>query len=547
MAAFGIRNPGAGTRVYHDVAITASCSGGDPVLIEETAVPTFLRLGNLEDRCTLVAIIFSAAVLAAAVGTCAGAEPAGAAQSERPPNVILMIADDLGLAELGCYGQKIIQTPHLDRLAADGIRLTQAYSGNAVCAPSRCCLMTGKHPGHAFVRDNGNPTYLAELAKKYAWEYPGQHPIPDDEVTLAEALKARGYVTGAAGKWGLGQVGNTGDPNRQGFDLFYGYYCQGHAHNHYPRFLWRNGVKEHYPGNDGKSLSGATYSQDKFTEVALDFIRTHKDQPFFLYLPFIIPHVSIQVPDAAMAAYKEKIPEAPFVQRDNYLKHPFPRAGYAAMVSYLDRDIGRILGLVRELGLDEQTIVIFSSDNGPTHDRAGGSDSAYFQSAGELRGLKGSLYEGGIRVPFIARWTGRIKPGTQSDHVCAFWDVLPTVAELTGSKSPAGIDGVSFAPTLLGRGGDQKVHHHLYWEFPSYGGQQAVRLGPWKAVRQNMLRKTNPDPLKIELYHLPTDPGEKRDVAAEQPQVVARAREIFRKEHVPSKLFPLPPADREGQ
>ena len=319
--------------------------------------------------------------------------------ADRPPNVILMIADDLGYAELGCYGQKIIQTPNLDRLAADGMRFTQAYSGNAVCAPSRCCLMTGKHPGHAWVRDNGAPNYLDDLAKKYQWEYPGQHPIPDEEVTLAEVLKARGYATGAAGKWGLGQVGNTGDPNRQGFDLFYGYYCQGHAHNHYPRFLWRCGVKEYFEGNDGKSLSGKTYAEDKFAEVALDFIRTNKDRPFFLYLPFIIPHVSIQVPEEALAQYRGKIPEEPFTQRDNYVKHPTPRAGYAAMLSYLDRDIGRILGLVKELGLDDNTVVIFSSDNGPTHDRAGGADSAFFKSAGPLRGLKGSLYEGGIRVP----------------------------------------------------------------------------------------------------------------------------------------------------
>jgi arylsulfatase len=461
--------------------------------------------------------------------------------ADRPPNVILMIADDLGYAELGCYGQKIIETPNLDRLAADGMRFTQAYSGNAVCAPSRCCLMTGKHPGHAWVRNNGGPDYLDDLAKKYQWEYPGQHPIPDEEVTLAEVLKARGYATGAAGKWGLGQVGNTGDPNRQGFDLFFGYYCQGHAHNHYPRFLWRSGVKEYYEGNDGRSLSGKTYAQDKFAEVALDFIRTNKDRPFFLYLPFIIPHVSVQVPEEAIAKYRGKIPEEPFEQRDNYVKHPTPRAGYAAMVTYLDRDIGRILGLVKELGLDDNTIVIFSSDNGPTHGRAGGSDSEFFKSAGPLRGLKGSLYEGGIRVPLIARWTGKIKPGTTSDHVCAFWDVLPTVAELTGATPPKGIDGLSFAPALLGRAAEQKAHDYLYWEFPSYGGQQAVRMGDWKAVRQKMQQPKNPDPLKIELYNLKDDVGERHDVAAEHPDIVTKAREIMRASHVPSKLFPLVP------
>jgi len=467
---------------------------------------------------------------------------ASAHAAERPPNVILMIADDLGYAELGCYGQKIIQTRSLDRLAAGGMRFTQAYSGNAVCAPSRCCLMTGKHPGHAWVRNNGAPNYLDDLAKKYEWEYPGQHPLPDEEVTLPEILKERGYVTAAAGKWGLGQVGNTGDPNRQGFDLFYGYYCQAHAHNHYPRFLWRNGVKEHFEGNDGKSLRGKTYAQDKFAEVALDFIRTNKDRPFFLFLPFIIPHVSIQAPDEALAAYRDKITEEPFEQRDNYARHPTPRAGYAAMVSYLDRDIGRILDLLKELGLEENTLIIFSSDNGPTHGRVGGSDSAYFNSAGPLRGLKGSLYEGGIRVPFIVRWTGKIKAGTTSDHVCAFWDVLPTVAELAGAKDPKNVDGLSFAPTLLGKG-EQKSHDYLYWEFPAYGGQQAVRMGDWKAVRQNMMQPKNADPLRIELYNLKTDIGEKNDVAAEHPEIVAKAREIMRRAHVPSRLFPLAPID----
>lgn len=463
--------------------------------------------------------------------------------AERPPNIILMVADDLGYAELGCYGQKIIQTPHLDRLAADGLRFTQAYCGNAVCAPSRCCLMTGKHPGHAYIRDNGAPNYLGDLAKKYEWEYPGQHPIPAEEVTIAEMLKARGYATGAAGKWGLGQVGNTGDPNTQGFDLFYGYYCQGHAHNHYPRFLWRSGVKEHFAGNDGKSLSGKVFSEDKFAEVALDFIRQHKERPFFLYLPFIIPHVSIQVPEEAMAPYQDKIAEAPFTQRDNYVKHPTPRAGYAAMVSYLDRDIGRILSLLKELKLEENTLVIFTSDNGPTHGRVGGSDSEYFHSAGPLRGLKGSLYEGGIRVPFIARWTGRIKPGT-NDHVCAFWDMMPTLADVADAKAPPGIDGLSFAPTLLGRSAEQKQHDYLYWEFPSYGGQQAVRMGDWKAVRQKMMQAKNPDPLKIELFNLKSDLGEKRDVAAEHPELVAKARELMKDSHVPSKLFPLPPLDK---
>ena len=334
------------------------------------------------------------------------------------PNIIYLLADDLGYAELGCYGQQWIKTPHIDRLAAEGIRFTQHYSGNAVCAPSRCCLMTGKHPGHAYIRSNGDPKHLGHLKKKYGWEFPGQNPIPASEITIAEMLKQKGYATAAIGKWGLGHFGTSGDPNKQGFDLFYGFNCQRHAHNHYPRFLWRNSIKETLPGND-RTLSGKTYSQDKFTEAALEFIRENKDKPFFLYVPFAIPHLSIQVPEESLAQYKGKIPEADYVHR-GYLKHPFPRAAYAAMVSHMDRDVGKITALVKELGLDEKTLIMFSSDNGPAFNRLGGSDSDFFKSAGSFLGLKGSLYEGGIRVPRVARWPGKIKPCTVSDYLSAF-------------------------------------------------------------------------------------------------------------------------------
>ncbi|MFQ5929097.1 MAG: arylsulfatase [Acidobacteriota bacterium] len=461
--------------------------------------------------------------------------------STRPPNIIYLLADDLGYGELGCYGQRWIKTPNIDRIADEGILFTQHYSGNAVCAPSRCCLMTGKHPGHAYIRSNGNPNNLAHLKQKHGWEFPGQHPIPESEVTIAEMLKQKGYATGAMGKWGLGHFGSTGDPNKQGFDLFYGFNCQVHAHNHYPRFLWRNDKKETLPGND-RTLNGETYSQDKFTEVALEFIRANKDRPFFLYMPFAIPHLSIQVPEESLAQYKGTIPEEDYVHR-RYLKHPFPRAGYAAMISHLDRDIGKIMSVVKELGLDEDTLIIFSSDNGPTFDRLGGSDSAFFESAGPFRGLKGSLYEGGIRVPMVARWPGKIEPGTETDHPSAFWDVMPTIAEITGTKAPTGIDGISFAPTLLGQVDRQKRHDYLYWEFPGYGGQQAVHMGDWKAVRQNMLRKNNKDPLKIELYNLKEDIGEKNDVAAQHPDVVAKFAKIMKESRVPSKLFAMRPLD----
>lgn len=457
----------------------------------------------------------------------------------RLPNIIYVLADDLGYAELGCYGQKWIKTPNIDRMAREGIRFTQHYSGNAVCAPSRCCLMTGKHPGHAYVRNNGNPPGRPRDPDHSI--FPGQNPIPPGEVTIAEMLKQKGYATAAVGKWGLGYEGSTGDPNRQGFDLFYGFLCQVHAHNHYPRFLWRNGEKERLPGND-RTLTGETYSQDRFTEVALEFIRENKDRPFFLYVPFAVPHLSIQVPDESLEQYKGRIPEEDYEHR-GYLKHPYPRAGYAAMVSHLDRDVGRIMALVEELGLDDDTLILFSSDNGPTYNRLGGSDSEFFESAGPLRGFKGSLYEGGIRVPLVVRWPGKIPAGTVTDHISAIWDIMPTIAEITGTRAPDGIDGISLAPTLFGRPDKQKAHEYLYWEFPAYGGQQAVRMGRWKAVRQNMARKNNPDPLQIELYDLEADLGETTDVAETHPDVVARMRQIFEAARTPSKLFPLKPID----
>ncbi|MEE2706364.1 MAG: arylsulfatase [Planctomycetota bacterium] len=475
----------------------------------------------------------TAAVLTAAVCQTAAA---------KPPNVIYILADDLGYAELGCYGQQWIKTPNIDRIAAEGIRFTQHYAGNAVCAPSRCCLMTGKHPGHAYIRNNGDPKHLQHLKSKFGWEFPGQNPIPAAEVTIGEMLQQKGYATGAMGKWGLGHFGTTGDPNRQGFDLFYGFNCQRHAHNHYPRFLWRNDKKEILPGND-RTLNGETYSQDKFTEVALEFIRTHKDRPFFLYLPFAIPHLSIQAPEDSLAWYQGKIPEEDYVHR-GYLKHPFPRAGYAAMVTHIDRDIGKIMSLVKQLGLDEQTLVMFASDNGPTFNRLGGSDSTFFKSAGPFRGLKGSLYEGGIRVPLVARWPGKIKPAGESDHLSAFWDVMPTIAELAGVRPPKQTDGVSFAPTLLGKPDQQAAHEFLYWEFPAYGGQQAIRVGDWKAVRQK-LRAKKPR-LQIELYNLADDKGEQHDVAEEHPGIVQRLAKLMHEARVPSKLFPIPALDRQA-
>ncbi len=480
--------------------------------------------------------------------------------AERSPNIVYILADDLGYAELGSYGQKKIRTPHLDRLAAEGMRFTQHYCGNAVCAPSRCVLMTGMHPGHAYVRNNRRASHPQEFLRRYGLEYQGQEPIPSETVTVAELLKQRGYATAAIGKWGLGQIGTSGDPNRQGFDLFFGYNCQGHAHSYYPGHLWRNHEKvllnnnPPIPGHarlpksadpsDPKAYAryqGQDYAPDHMIREALAFIRANKDRPFFLYYPSTIPHLALHIPEEELKPYLGQWPETPFTG-NGYTPHYAPRAAYAAMIGRLDREVGQIMALLRELGLDDNTLVIFSSDNGTTHLKKE-VDYEFFQSVGPLRGLKGSLYEGGIRVPMIARWPGKIAPGTVSDHISAFWDVLPTLVEIAGGTAPEGIDGISFLPTLLSQPERQRKHEFLYWEFPSYGGQQAVRMGNWKGVRQKMLRRSKRNPLKIELYNLAEDIGERRDVADRHPDIVARIREIMEREHVPSDVFPFRPLD----
>ncbi|MBM3992627.1 MAG: arylsulfatase [Planctomycetes bacterium] len=459
-----------------------------------------------------------------AVAFLVGITPAHATGGKKP-NIIYILADDLGYGELGCYGQKKIKTPQLDKLAANGLRFTQHYAGNAVCAPSRCVLMTGKHSGHAQIRNN------------FETKPDGQQPIAENTVTIARLLKALGYVTGMIGKWGLGMHTSTGDPQRQGFDHFFGYYCQRHAHNHYPTFLWRNGQKVPLEGNSGKA-TGKHHSHDLFEKEALDFIRNNKDKPFFLYLPLTIPHVALQVPDDSLAEYKGLWNDPPYKGGKGYQPHDHPRAAYAAMVTRMDRTIGRLVQLLRELNLEEDTIVVFSSDNGPTHEGVGGSDSVFFRSAWLLRGFKGSLFEGGVRVPMIACWPRRIRPGRTSDHISGFQDVMPTLCDIAGAKAPKDIDGISMLPTLLEKG-EQKKHEFLYWEFPGYGGQQAVRLGDWKAIRQSM-HKGN---MKLQLYDLAKDIGETKDVSADHPEIVARIERIMREQHVPSKLFPFKAID----
>ncbi|MEO9930718.1 MAG: arylsulfatase [Rhodopirellula bahusiensis] len=459
------------------------------------------------------------------------------------PNIVLIVADDLGYSELGCYGQAKIRTPRLDQLASEGIKLTNFYSGNAVCAPSRCCLMTGKHPGHAHVRDNGDPKIDPAIREKLELEYPGQYPLPVEEITIAEHLKSVGYRTGAFGKWGLGHFGTTGDPNDQGFDLFYGFNCQRHAHNHYPKFLWRNRVKEVQPGND-RTLHGETYSQDQFVNEACDFIRRSvaedKTQPFFAYLPFAVPHLSIQVPEDEVDEYEGVIEEAEYEHR-GYLKHPRPRAGYAAMVTRMDEGVGQVVDLIDSLGLGENTLILFTSDNGPTYNRLGGSDSDYFESAKGMKGLKGQLDEGGIRVPMIARQTGVVPAGRTSDWIGAWWDFLPTLTDAAGVKVDASTtDGVSFLPLLHGE--SQKDHEFLYWESPGYSGQQAIRMGDWKAIRKGLSRRPKKgvtEPPAFALYDLSKDLAESTDVSQSHPDVMAKIQAIAKQQHVPSEHFPL--------
>jgi len=393
-----------------------------------------------------------------------------------PPNIVLIVADDLGYRELGCFGQQRIKTRSLDQLARDGMRLTQHYSGNAVCAPSRCVLMTGKHPGHAVVRSNRSTPPE------------GQFPIPDSEVTLAELLKAQGYATGGFGKWGLGGPDSSGRPLNQGFDRFFGYNCQAHAHSYYPSYLWdderrielnndppvpgHTGLPKDADPNDPRSydrFKGTDYAPDRINAAALDFVRTNKDRPFFLYYPSIIPHVALHVPDEELKPYLAlgwKDPPFTRVKGRGYTPHFTPRAAYAAMISRLDRYVGNLLDLLDELGLRDNTMVVFSSDNGTTHllDEV---DHHFFNSVGELRGLKGSLYEGGVRVPTIVRWPGKVPAGSTSDRISGFEDWMPTLLDAIdeGEAVPEEIDGISMLPTLCGE--SQPERPYLYREFPS--------------------------------------------------------------------------------
>jgi arylsulfatase A-like enzyme len=419
------------------------------------------------------------------------------------PNIIYILADDLGVGDVGCYGQKILKTPRIDQLAAEGMRFTQHYSGSSLCAPTRSCLMTGQHTGHTRVRKNGGGALLPE------------------DVTIGEVMQAAGYRTAAIGKWGVGEEGTTGVPWKQGFDLFFGYLNQTNAHHHYPPFLWRNDEKSLYPDNPTKRTN---YSHDEFTREALSFIRDNKDKPFFLYVPYTLVHVDLDVPGDSMKPWIGNIEETePYGTPggQHYIHQEHPHAAFAGMVSRLDRDVGRIVDLVDELGLAENTLVIFTSDNGPTS--AGGADPKFFDGNGPYRGIKFEFYEGGIRCPMIARWPGTIEAGSENDHISAQWDVLPTVAEIAGATAPANVDGISFLPSLIGKADEQKEHDYLYWEHAAGSGWQALRQGDWKAHLIGM-RKGRP---QFELYNLSGDIDESENVAARHPEISERMKALL--------------------
>ncbi len=436
-----------------------------------------------------------------------------------PPNIVLIVADDLGYGDLGSYGQQRIETPALDKLATEGLRFTQFYAGSTVCAPSRAALMTGLHTGHAPIRGN-----------KEVQPY-GQHPLAESAVTMAEILKGAGYRTALIGKWGLGGPGSSGEPNRQGFDYFYGYLGQRHAHNYYPEFLFRNGERvpldnempEPKRGDGaGYAVVRNQYSHDLIAQEALGFIERSAEQPFFLLLTLTIPHANNEGREKGM-----EVPDfGVYADRD----WPEPQKGHAAMISRMDSDIGRLLAKLDETGVADNTLVLFTSDNGPH--REGGNDPDFNDSNGPLRGVKRDLYEGGIRVPLLARWPGRAPAGRTSDFIGAFWDFLPTFAEIAGAEAPAGLDGLSFAAVLRGETPTAR-HEFLYWEFhEGDNSKQAVRMGPWKGVR---LSPGGP----LELYNLDDDIGEQHDVAAAHADIVAKIEAYLETARTENEFWPL--------
>lgn len=421
------------------------------------------------------------------------------------PNIIFIMADDLGYADLGCYGQKEIQTPCIDRLAKEGMLFSQCYSGSSVCAPARSVLMTGQHTGHTTVRGNTGKGGVVGLGGAK-----GRVPLKKDDVTVAEVLKNAGYVTGMTGKWGLGEPNTAGEPNEQGFDEWFGFLNQRNAHNHYPPYIWRDKEKVMLEGNAGGKET--EYTHDMFSNFAIDFIERHQKSPFFLYVPYCVPHSKFQVPD--LGIYKDK----PWDKDEK---------AYAAMVSRMDKDVGRIMDTLEKAGIGDNTFVFFCSDNGAA------KRWNAFDSCGPLRGIKRDPYEGGMRSPMVVRCPDHIQPGTVSDLVWYFADVMPTCAAIAGTKAPKNIDGVNILPTLKGKKQDLSKRY-LYWEFYEKNGWQAVRFGDWKGIQQGHNKgKLQP----VELYNLKDDIGETNDLAAKHPELVKKVKKIFKEAHVPSEHF----------
>ena len=493
-------------------------------------------------------LLFGLGLLATAIGLALA--PRATSAQERL-NVVFILADDLGWGEVGAYGQQKIPTPNIDRLAAQGMRFTQHYSGAPVCAPSRAVLMTGRHLGRAEVRGN------MQARVRFPEFDEGQYPLSAGAVTLAQAFQQAGYATGAMGKWGLGPVGSTGDPNRKGFDLFFGYNDQAVAHSYYPPHLWRNAEKviinrKPIPGHARQPTGeirmedwiGETYAPALMIAEAEKFIITNAGKPFFLYLPFIEPHVAMHPPRASVERFPEAWDTEVYRGENNYLPHPRPRAAYAAMIADLDGYVGRVMAAVEKAGVAGRTLVVFTSDNGATHPgqvarrfHIGGADPPFFNSTADLRGYKGSVYEGGIRVPMIARLPGRVAAGTVSDAPGYFADWFPTLTEAAGLPAPEDVDGQSLWPVLTGRTATLEKRRPMIWVFPEYGGQVAVRIGDFKLVRQNLKTKT---PGPWEVYDLLKDRSEAHDLAASQAAIIREAETLLRREVKPNDAFPVP-------
>lgn len=429
------------------------------------------------------------------------------------PNIIYIMADDLGIGDLGCYGQQQIKTPFIDGLARNGMMFMKHYSGSSISAPSRCSLLTGKHTGHSAIR--GNKLVVLADGEKY------DTPLPDGEVTVAELLKQKNYRTACIGKWGMGGPDSEGHPNRQGFDYFYGYLGQGNAHSYYPSFLYENNRKI--------MLEKRHYSHNLIMEKTLDFIDKNAEQPFFLYFSPTIPHAELSVPEENMRQYDGQFQEKPFAG-GHYCAQPKPRAAYAAMVTLLDTNVGQIVDLLKRKGIYENTIIIFTSDNGVHQE--GGHDPNYFNSNAGLRGIKRDFYEGGIRAPFIVEWPGVVAPGSRNQHLSAFWDFLPTVCDIAGISVPHGIDGISYLPVLKGQ--EQPVHDYLYFEFYEKKGTQAVIQSDWKLL---CLQVNDPNKVRYELYNLKTDPKEQRNVAGLYPERVEKLKELMKQAHTKNPIF----------